>query len=323
MVGEKMRGGELSAGAIRVTPTAVSPVSRASREIAIARWGWRDWVADLVVSLIRYATRLGYRAASRRNVNRAWAWDRFNPVPYFKHNYATLRKDDRQILMHVRDFFTAHFDGESIQDIKRRRLHGLDIGSGSNLYPALTMLPFCDKITLRDYSPRNVRWMRNEVRQPHRSWKSFWRVLAKSEPYGRLPGGFAQALRTRAVTQHGSIFELHKNHWDIGTMFFVAESLTMERREFDVAVTRFVESLRDGAPFACAFMRNSSGYRVDVRDFPAVAIDELDVQTCLDKVADKVHVHLIELKNSGTPLRDGYGGMIVATGLRRKFSPLK
>jgi len=289
---------------------------------------WSEPLHDFRASVSRNVGRWLYvalaattRTGRRMNRNRAWAWDRFNPVAYFQHNYGSLRPDDRQILVIVRDFFVGHFTGVSREDLAGRRLQGLDIGSGSNLYPALTMLPFCHRITLRDFAPKNVRWMRNEVRQPHGSWTRFWRVLAKGRPYRDLRGDYVRALSRRAVVQHGSIFDLHKSHWDLGTMFFVAESLTMETWEFEYAVTRFVESLRDGAPFACAFMRNSSGYRVGIRDFPAVAIDEDDVQACLNKVANGVKVHVIELKKSGKPLRDGYGGMIVATGRRGHPAP--
>ena len=255
--------------------------------------------------------------SKKTGANHEWAWERFNPVAYYLHNYGNLRKDDRQILVKVRDFFTDHFAAIPEEEMARRRLRGLDIGSGANLYPALTMLPFCDKITLRDFAPANVRWMRDEVKQPHESWQPFWKVLARARPYREVQGKYTQMLADRAVAQHGSIFDLPKNHWDVGTMFFVAESLTTERAEFDEAVTRFVQSLHGDAPFACGFMRNSSGYRVDGWDFPAVAIDEDDVNRFLDKVAYDVDVHVIELRESGTLLREGYGGMIVATGRRR------
>jgi len=287
----------------------------------------RRWLGRLTVWLTALFRLIGQRilqvvrfvrpASKKTGANHEWAWERFNPVAYFQHNYGNLRKDDRQILLMVRDFFTDHFAAIPDEEMARRPLRGLDIGSGANLYPALTMLPFCGRITLRDFAPANVRWMRNEVKDPHESWQPFWKVLARARPYREVRGKYAQLLSDRAVVQHGSIFDLHKNLFDIGTMFFVAESLTIEHAEFEEAVTRFVQSLRGYAPFACAFMRNSSGYRVDGWDFPAVAIDEADVKSCLDKVAYDVDVHVIELRESGTPLREGYGGMIVATGWRR------
>jgi hypothetical protein len=95
-------------------------------------------------------------------------------------------------------------------------------------------------------------------------------------------------------------------------MFFTAESISAEPSEFQVALASFIRSLRPGSPFAAAFMRNSEGYSVGVRQFPAVAITEDDVKCCLAHDTKDLTIHKIGLTNK--PLRTGYGGMILATG---------
>jgi hypothetical protein len=98
--------------------------------------------------------------------------------------------------------------------------------------------------------------------------------------------------------------------WDLGTMFFVACSLSTDRTEFTRATHRFVHALIPDAPFAAAFMVNSRGYDVAGVWYPAVAIDAVEVEQCLASVAYDVRVDGIDTDN---PLREDCG-MVLATG---------
>ena len=238
--------------------------------------------------------------AARRNAD--FPWDSFDSEWYLEHNYRRLRDDDRQIIRLVREFFARSFAG--------RCWHGIDVGTGTNLYPALAMLPMCQRITLREYAATNLGWITREVADYSSNWDEFWAVLAEVPPYRRISDP-RTVLRQVATVERGSIFELPRSTWDIGTMFFVAESITHTRDEFDQAARCFVRSLKPGAPFAAAFMRDSQGYPVGTHLFPAVAIAEADVRECLLPVADDIEIHHI---TSRTPLRDGYSGMMLVTG---------
>jgi hypothetical protein len=59
-------------------------------------------------------------------------------------------------------------------------------------------------------------------------------------------------------------------------------------------------------------MESSLGYDVGTRRFPAVAVTVSDVENCLTADTEDFTIHRIGLTNK--PLRDGYGGMILATG---------
>src|SRR3712207_4648944 len=108
-------------------------------------------------------------------LNSHFPWDDFDPNWYFDHNYKELRDDDRQIVELVRDFFaTLDLPGGS---------SGIDAGAGSNLYPALTMLPFCNEITLYEYAASNVAWLRREVQSYSPSWDPWWNLLVKEPLY--------------------------------------------------------------------------------------------------------------------------------------------
>jgi hypothetical protein len=239
----------------------------------------------------------------RTGLNGEFPWDEFDSSQYYDHNYKVLREDDRQIVEIIRDFFAT-------LDLSSHR-NGIDVGSGSNLYPALAMLPLCDEITLYEYSASNVSWLQREIRSYSSSWDAFWELLAKEPPY-KLVDSPREALAAVARIERGNIFELPESRWDIGTMFFTAESISATSAEFRTALERFVRSLRAGAPFAAAFMENSVGYTVGTHRFPAVAIAENDVKSCLEGDVEDLAVHRIGLTNE--PLRTGYEGMILATG---------
>lgn len=232
-------------------------------------------------------------------------WDKFDSVWYMSHNYDTLRYDDRQIIEWMSEFFATapRRDGSE---------HGVDVGSGTNLYPALAMLPRCHRITLIERASTNVQWLKAAVEEYADTWDPFWRAMVDTQPdtYGGMDP--RPALESRTDVSQGNIFDMPHQAYDVGTMFFVAESITGSVPEFEKATKRFVSSLRRRAPFAAAFMKNSQGYQVGGYRFPAVSVDDDDVNECLRSVAYGVEVHVVS--DGVNPLRDGYDGMILATG---------
>ncbi len=240
-------------------------------------------------------------AAPARNAQ--FPWDEFAPADYCDHNYLDLREDDAQILRITAGWFA--------EQMRRGPGHGLDIGAGPNLYPALSMLPHCGRLTLREYSAANVAWLREQTAHLPERWAPFWDVVS---PGTRL-GDFAKArqlLAERARVEQGSVFELPRAQWDLGTMFFVAESISQDPTEFESAVGHFVRALRQGAPFAAAFMEQSDGYDVAGVRFPATPVGAEEIEACLGALTCELTVHRIEMRPA--PLRPGYTGMVVAVG---------
>jgi hypothetical protein len=244
--------------------------------------------------------------------NGDYPWDEFEPVEYATHNYGFLREEDHELLKLIRDYFT------DVGTDKRYR-HGIDLGAGPNLYPSLAMLPFCDTISLRERGKKNRRWLRQQITGPNgydKPWELFWDVLAPIRPYGRIKDPRA-ALRASARPQYCDVFRFQQQRsWGIGTMFFVAESITTQWGEFQKATRQFVRALRIGAPFAAAFMRNSDGYTVGNHRFPAVAVDEGKIEQTLTGFAEVDEIIRIQV-NDKAPLRKGYKGMVLALGRAR------
>jgi NNMT/PNMT/TEMT family len=237
--------------------------------------------------------------------NEDYPWDAFDSTAYFNHNYRHLRDDDREILGRVRDFFaTALVPADA---------RGVDVGPGANLYPTLCMLPRCRRIVLWELSRSNVAWLRKQLRRHGPAWDQFWHHLTAVEPYRDFAEPWTE-LQERVRLRHDSVYDLPPQAFDIGTMFFVAESISTWKHQFEYAVHRFLGSLRPGAPFAAAFMRNSSGYRVGEIDFPAVPVSPAEVRQCVAEVG--LIQELVEIEKGDKPLREDYDGMILVTGWR-------
>jgi hypothetical protein len=237
-------------------------------------------------------------------------WDEFDSGWYLAHNYQDLRLDDREIIERVANFFVHSPRGRG--GVSTAGRSGVDVGSGANLYPALAMLPFCRRITMVERARSNVAWLTEAIGGYASNWDPFWDALVNAQANRYKPVRARDTLARRARVKRGNIFELPEERWEIGTMFFVAESITADVDEFRQATQKFVRSLKAGSPFAAGFMRHSRGYRVNHVRFPAVAVDENQVGDCLDGVAYDVTVTMIP--TGGNPLRDGYDGMILATG---------
>lgn len=231
-------------------------------------------------------------------------WDHFDSDSYFEHNYSVVRDADVRIADIIADFFAANCK------IYKDGGRAIDVGAGANLYPTLAMLPFAEHIDLAERAKSNRDWLKRQISSPASSWQDFWKRISYGRRRYDSVSGFTQALSRRAHVIPGDIFQLPAERYNLGTMFFVAESITTMDKEFRRATGSFIASLRRFAPFAAAFMKDSSGYRVGGRDYPACPVDESDIERCFATIAHDVKLKTIE----DTEVRPGYAGMIVVTG---------
>lgn len=244
-------------------------------------------------------------------------WNSFSSDDYWRRNYHELQAEDQEIIRLVSHFFIRAFAGRP----PARR--GIDVGSGTNLYPALLMLPWTEQILLTDFSASNVDWLRRQLADDSApwTWGSFWDELQMAKGYNEI-GEPRKQLRQAcdsvlgcAGVEQRSVFDLPRAQWDLGSMFFVAESITEEPDEFRAAMEGFVGASEPGAPFAAAFMAGSDGYQVAGTRFPALPITADDVRLHFTELgASKLSVGLLRTEHR---VRPGYEGMIVATGFTR------
>jgi NNMT/PNMT/TEMT family len=241
-------------------------------------------------------------------------WNMFSSYDYWRRNYSELQAEDREIIRRVSGFFaSARADCPPVQ-------RAIDVGAGTNFYPALLMLPWTEQILLADFSKSNVLWLDDQLADNGSPWPwdPFWQEMQHGKGYADVDRP-RERLRDACLSERGyagieqlSVFDLPEARWNLGTMFFVAESITEDPVEFGTAVASFVGSLTPGAPFAAAFMAESDGYPVDGTHFPALPIQPEDVERHLTALG--VHERSVDLLETSHRVRDGYAGMIVATG---------
>jgi hypothetical protein len=119
------------------------------------------------------------------------------------------------------------------------------------------------------------------------------------------------ALAQRTEVVQGSIFDLPQRTWDAATMFFCAESITAEQREFERACRAFARAVRPGGVLAAAFLAGSNGYRVGELDFPAVSVTAATLARAFEASAGDIQVTGIGAM--GEEIRSGYSGMLFLT----------
>jgi NNMT/PNMT/TEMT family len=235
-------------------------------------------------------------------------WDTFDSEDYYIRNYRVLFPEDRQILRLAGSFLAEHFRDGGTAD------RAIDVGAGTNLYPALLMLPWVTEITLLDVAQSNVTWLSENVRQPSAPWpwQAFWDEISGLPGYCEVIHP-EKILAARSTVEQLSIFNLDQAAWDLGSMFFVADGMTGDRDEFDAAVRSFVRALRPGAPFVAAFMKNSLGYIAGDQGFPAVSVD----RNLLQELLGTLHLERFDIQatdRTNEVVRPGYEGMLVVTG---------
>ncbi|MER6711660.1 MULTISPECIES: SCO2525 family SAM-dependent methyltransferase [unclassified Streptomyces] len=251
----------------------------------------------------------------RRNADAPW--DHFDTRAYIEHNYRSVSDVDAEIISIVRDHFADHFsrNADHFSRNPERPARGIDVGAGANLYPALAMLPWCEQITLLDRSRNNYRYLREQRDGYDPAWDQFWDILSRDGAYAALTHERREKFRQVVRVEQNDLFNLtdRQGSWSLGTMFFVAESLSTSYEEFQHGVECFLRTLAPGAPFAAAFMEHSKGYEVGGQWFPACDVSESQVYDCMAGWSGK-----LETRHVGRPneVRAGYTGMIVACGFR-------
>ncbi|MFI7293274.1 SCO2525 family SAM-dependent methyltransferase [Streptomyces sp. NPDC050121] len=259
--------------------------------------------------LIRWGMPFG-SSENPAQLNAEARWEAFDPVAYVRKNYRTVLSVDAEIMSIVRAHFSDHFRGSP-----GLRVRGIDVGAGANLYPSFMMLPWCDEITLLDRSTPNLHYLKQQFDRHDHGWDAFWRELCLDDAYATMPGGPWERFGEVARVEQGDIFALvdRPEQWQLGTMFFVAESLSTSYEKFRKGVECFLRSLTPGAPFAAAFMEHSEGYWAGETLFPACDVSESDIRDSIKDYAEGLRIYRI-----GQPgeVRPGYTSMILACGFR-------
>src|ERR1700733_14548079 len=128
--------------------------------------------------------------------NKEISWEDFSPAVYWDNNYQELRPDDKVILQHIAAFFREYFERDPCPETGRR---AIDVGTGPNLYPLLSVLPWSTEILLTDISANNRAWLRRELDCPRVpwTWMPFWETLRGGREYGDIHDPVGHILEMR------------------------------------------------------------------------------------------------------------------------------
>jgi hypothetical protein len=243
--------------------------------------------------------------------NDAAAWSDFDAGEYWKINYASVLPEDAEIIQCASKFLIEACEMRS--PLKR----AVDVGAGTNLYPALLMLPWVESIVFTEHASPNTLWLSENLADTPGEWRwqPFWDLVAGLPCYRAV-----EHPRRRLAALHEirtiSIFDLPQRTWDLGTMFFVADGMTTDEAEFESAVRSFLGALMPGSPFIMAFMEGSNGYDVRGVRFPAVRVTPRYLDALIaDLPVTGTSVHRTD--NAIQRLRHGYDAMLLATGFVR------
>jgi hypothetical protein len=235
-------------------------------------------------------------------------WSDFDADGYWKHNYASVLPEDAEIIRYASDFLIRTRAG------KPRISRAVDVGAGTNLYPALLMLPWIENLVFTEYAPANIDWLAENLadRPGEWAWQPFWDLVANLPGYRDV-----EQPRRRLASNHEirllSVFDLPRHAWDLGSMFFVADGMSSEEAEFESAVRAFLGALTPGAPFVMAFMEGSAGYDVSGVRFPSVRVTPGSLNELLARLP-VTGTGLLRTDNTVRRLRPGYDAMLLVTG---------
>lgn len=243
--------------------------------------------------------------------NADYQWGTFDSEAYFQHYYGEPHPDDDNVIRcAVQAIQQAPPLGEALDIV--------DVGTGPNLIPFFCALPRAARLTAWEYAESNVEWLKAELgRDEMRSqWRHFWATTRHAYGPGHdLPENPIPLLRSKAMIEQGSIFDLPERRWDAATMFFCAESITERQDEFEAACAAFARCVKPGGALIAAFLVRSAGYVVADRPFPVLSLSPDTIETVFAAHAEVVAAEKIGIVER--EIRSGYSGFIFLTGLAR------
>jgi hypothetical protein len=220
------------------------------------------------------------RRATALLVNSDVAWNDFDTESYVADNYATLHDFDRHIITALSPYYRSL--------APRSVARSLDVGTGPNLYPLMLAAAASRRQEVLERSARNVAYLRragHEGADP--TWAPFWRLSRQLNP--ALPTDLDGVLRGLTVHQ-GDAFHLPPGRYGLVSMFFMAESVTGDRDEFEHLSHRFAQAAAPGGHLVAAFMAGMPEYELGGQRLPSFDLDRHTLEAVMRPVTRQLRV---------------------------------
>jgi hypothetical protein len=232
-------------------------------------------------------------------------WDRWPVEDYLSENYRELHPSDLAVINHHGAVY-RHLAPDSVGV-------SLELGAGPNLYPLMLAAAVSRDIHAVERSPANVAYLTRQLRDgPDASWSPFYVACRAGQP--ALPPALPDALARVRVSQ-GDLAGVPAGAYDLGSMHFVAESVTEDRDEFHALCAAFARAVRPGGLLIAAFMENMGRYQLgDGSSWPGFPVDQAEVRSAFAPHVERLDLDRID---ADPTLPDyGYSGMVLLVARR-------
>jgi SAM-dependent methyltransferase len=211
----------------------------------------------------------------------------WNPQDYLKQYYSG---DD------VTDDEKANFEFiiKGLKQSQRQFERCIDVGCGCTIHHVIPSVSYVREIHLADYLPGNLaeleKWV--EARPGAHNWDVYVRGALEIETEQQVAARDIslrqQALREKITALKAvNIRNAHPlgdaSSYDLVLSFYCAEAVASSKAEWHSLMENLCRLISPGGMLILTAMRRCRSYQVIDQQFPAIAIDETDLETMLMK----------------------------------------
>ena len=232
-------------------------------------------------------------------------WDQWPVTDYLAEIYGELHPSDDSVIEHHSAFYRSLAPGSVGTSV--------ELGAGPNLYPLMLASAVSRHIDVVEPSTASLAYLERQLRDgADSSWSAFYERCRQLQP--ALPSTLAQAL-SRVSLRRGTSADLPVDHYDLGSMHFVAESCTEDYDEFREVCRAWARSVRSGGYLVAAFMENMGRYQIGTGpQWPGCRVDEGSVRDAFDPLVTTMSTSRVDFDTTGPDY--GYTGMVLLTATR-------
>ncbi|KAJ8136123.1 hypothetical protein OY671_010664, partial [Metschnikowia pulcherrima] len=157
-----------------------------------------------------------------------------------------------------------------------------DIGTGPNVYPLMSVAAASRRLEASETSASNVAYLRRTCREgADPCWTPFWQLCRQLDPAS--PADLDGVSRGSTI-HHGDASRVPSGQHDRVSMFFVAESVTGDRDEFEQRSRRFAAAAAPGGHSVAAYMAGMPQYESGGEISPSFPLDRHTSETVMRPV---------------------------------------
>lgn len=211
-------------------------------------------------------------------------FDRFNSNDYLQEYYSQIGHENSELLQFFAQIY-KDINGEPTM---------LEFGGGPTVYQLISAAPKVKEIHFADYLDSNLQEVKLWQRGSERSFN--WRPFIKRAlTYEGINGVNEDQVTLREelirkkisrylfcnAFQRDPIDPQYRQYYDLLSMNFVTESITYSKEVWKQLVANVCSMVKRDGSLVMTAIKEAVCYRVNGRYFPAVGINEIDIEDLL------------------------------------------